>query len=815
MQRIDPTILVAVALISGGSMAYELLLLRLFSLMYWDHFAHLIISMALLGFGVSGTVLALLQHRLLPSFHRSFFLSALLFSMTLLSATSMAGRIGFNPPEVIWNGGQLARLAVVFIISTVPFLCAGLCIGLTMRWKTEFVARIYQADLIGAACGALLIMSLLFLLPPQDGLRAAAFIGCAAAVPVSHQVGDKKQVRIGRFALAIVTLLIMIWPARWLAPVMSPFKSLSQTLLIPGVNIATQTSSPTGYFTAVTSAIIPFRSAPGLSLRAPVTPPEQVALFHDGHSAGVIHGSSNGSTPMEFMRWTPMALPYILLEHPRVLVLGAGGGGDAWHALIEEAAHIDVVEQHREILDFVVAPYSTFTGSIYDRDIVNLYHGDIRGFLAAAHTRYDLIQLSPFGTATPPATQGHALNAQYFYTVEGMHLALKRLTEGGILNITMPFDLPPRTSVKMMMTMSKALKLCGTADPFLHMAVIRSWNTVTIAASRSPFSVEQLAEIRRFCRSRAFDLVWLPDITPAEVNRINVLDHPFFYKAALEISTGKGIPQSTLFNLVPATDDRPWFSHFFRWSSFSAIWAQRAFGSAAMLEWDYLLLWMSLIIALMVSLVMIIAPLRPLYRKQRFTEQGTSGHFVRATYFAALGLAFFFLEIAFIQRFMLFLSQPMITLAVIVPSFLLFAGCGSGAAKWLAGRTAATNLRLLRDRPMLVATTGIVIVSSMYLWLLPPIFRICSSWPDELRILISILLIGGLAFWMGMPFPLGLKRLAHNRPDFIPLAWGVNGLFSVISTIVATVLALHAGFRAVIILALGLYLLAAAIERRL
>lgn len=436
--------------------------------MYWDHFAHLIISMALLGFGVSGTVLALLQHRLIRSFHRSFFLSALLFSVTLLSAASMAGRIGFNPPEVIWNGGQLARLAVVFIITTMPFLCAGLCIGLTMRWKTESVARIYQADLSGAACGALLIMTLLFFLPPQDGLRAAALIGSAAAVSVSHLVGDKKQVRLGRFALAIVTLLIMIWPARWLTPVMSPFKSLPQTLLIPGVNIATQTSSPTGYFTAVTSAIIPFRSAPGLSLRAPVTPPEQVALFHDGHSAGVIHGSSNGSPPMEFMRWTPMALPYILLEHPRVLVLGAGGGGDVWHALIEKAAHIDAVEQHREILDFVVGPYSTFTGSIYDRDIVHLYHGDIRGFLAAAQTRYDLIQLSPFGTATPPATQGHALNAQYLYTVEGMHLALTRLTEEGILNITMPFDLPPRTSVKMMITISKALKLSGSADPFAH-----------------------------------------------------------------------------------------------------------------------------------------------------------------------------------------------------------------------------------------------------------------------------------------------------------------------------------------------------------
>jgi hypothetical protein len=801
-----------VALISGASLGYELLLLRFFSIMYWDHFAHLIISMALLGFGVSGTVLALFQHRLISYFHRSFFLSALLFSLTLLAATSLAGLIGFNPPEVIWNAGQLARLAAVFILATLPFFCAGLCIGLTMRWKTESVARIYQADLSGAACGALLIMALLFFLTPQNGVRVFALIGLAAAL----LIGGGAQERLGRTALITVALLILFWPAQWLAPVMSPFKSLSQALLIPGVRITEQTSSPTGDFTALTTATIPFRSAPGLSMLAPVTPPEQVALFHDGHSAGMIHRGSNGPAAMEFMRWTPMALPYVLLERPSVLVLGAGGGGDVWHALIEKASHVDAVEQHRELTDFVVTPFSAFSGSIYGRDIVRLQQGDMRGFLAAVTAPYDLIQLSPFGTATPQATSGHALNAQYLYTVEGMHLALSRLSERGILAITLSFDLPPRSAVKMMATIAKALKLDRIPEPSLHMAVTRTWNTVTIAVSRSPLSSEQLGAVRIFCRSRAFDLVWLPDITPAEVNRINVLDRPFFYEAALEIWQGSRQPQSHLFNLTPATDDRPWFSHFFRWSSFGALWAQRASGSAAMLEWEYLLLWMSLAVALVVSLVVIVWPLRPLYREQRREkEKGTEGHLVRAAYFAALGVAFFFLEIAFMQQFVLFLSQPMIAMAVIVPSFLFFAGCGSGVAQRLAGRTAASNLLWLRDRPVLLATGGIVIVSSVYLWLLPLFFSIGSIWPDGLRIVTSILLIGGLAFWMGMPFPLGLSRLGQNRPDFIPLAWGVNGLFSVISTIVATILALHAGFRVVIIVALGLYLLAAAIERRL
>jgi spermidine synthase len=809
----DRFLLPAVALISGAALGYELLLLRFFSLMYWSHFAHLIISMALLGFGVSGTILVLFQNRLIRTFHRSFFLSALLFVLTLLTATSLAGRLGFNPPEVIWDGGQLGRLAAVFSLVTLPFCCAGLCIGLTLRWQPRQVARIYRADLIGAACGALLIMALLFVLTPQKAVRVLALAGLAAAFLAGG--GNDQGHWSRRFTLAGVALLIVFWPAQWLAPVISPFKGLSQILHIPGVRIAERTFSPAGDFTALTSETVPFRFAPGLSMLAPITPAEQVALFHDGHPAGMINQGSSEAEAMEFMRWTPMALPYVLLERPRVLILGAGGGGDVGHALLEEASQVDAVEPHRELSDFIRGRFHTFTGGIYDRDTVHLHHNDVRGFLAAARTLYDLIQISPFGTATPPAAGGQALDAQYLYTVEGMRLALSRLTARGILAVTLTLDLPPRSAVKMLDTIAEALMFEELKDPAQHVAVIRTWNTVTIAASPSPLSAEQQTAVRAFCRSRAFDLVWLPNIKESEVNRYNVLERPFIYEAAREIWRGDRYRQSHAFNIAPATDDRPWFSHFFRWRSFAGLWAQRDSGSASMLEWEYLLLWMSLAVALTVSLLLIALPLGPLYRTQHGQAGGTTGHAVRSAYFAALGLAFFFLEIAFIQKFVLFLHQPMIAMAVVVPSFLFFAGCGSGYAESLAERAACSRRAWLQDRPVALAAGAIVMVSAVYLWLLPLVFRLGAAWPDPLRITASILLIGGLAFWMGMPFPLGLKRLGNNRPDFLPYAWGVNGFFSVISSIAATILALHIGFRLVIVLALGLYLLAAACERRL
>ena len=60
---------------------------------------------------------------------------------------------------------------------------------------------------------------------------------------------------------------------------------------------------------------------------------------------------------------------------------------------------------------------------------------------------------------------------------------------------------------------------------------------------------------------------------------------------------------------------------------------------------------------------------------------------------------------------------------------------------------------------------------------------------------------------MGQPFPLGLTALTEAAPSLVPWAWGVNGCASVVSAVLANLLAVHLGFRAVIVAGLALYLL--------
>jgi hypothetical protein len=170
-------------------------------------------------------------------------------------------------------------------------------------------------------------------------------------------------------------------------------------------------------------------------------------------------------------------------------------------------------------------------------------------------------------------------------------------------------------------------------------------------------------------------------------------------------------------------------------------------------------------------------------------------------YFALLGLSFMFVEIACIQRFMLFLGHPLYAVAVVLAGFLLFAGLGS---RW-SGRLAVAPERAVRGAAAVVAAAVLG-----YAFLLPMAFSALAGLADPARITVSLLLIAPPALAMGMPFPLGLRRLAEAAPEFIPWAWAVNASVSVVAAVLASLLAVHLGFTAVLLLALFGYLAAAA-----
>jgi hypothetical protein len=392
----------------------------------------------------------------------------------------------------------------------------------------------------------------------------------------------------------------------------------------------------------------------------------------------------------------------------------------------------------------------------------------------------------------------YALSESYVYTTEALQEYQRHLTPGGMLAITRWVTLPPRDTLKLFATAVRALQANGVPRPERHLALIRGWKTVTLLLKNGEFTAAELAAIRQFCRDRSFDTEYYPGIGAGEANRYNVVDQSYFFEAAQALlgAGGEDFSRRYKFNIEPASDDRPYFFHFFKWRTLPELLAFRGQGGMPLLDWGYPVLIATLIQAVAVALVLILLPLF-LRARKRDAASGPPGLRGRvALYFPALGFGFMFIEIAFIQKFILFLSHPLYAVAVVLCAFLIFAGLGSRASGRLRP-TPRSNLRW--------PFAAIVLLALAYLFFLPPLFRQLIALPDLAKIALSVALIAPLAFAMGMPFPLGLASVSIQDEPLLPWAWGLNGFASVVAAILATVLAIHLGLTVVVLLALLLY----------
>jgi spermidine synthase len=811
-------LLLAVFALSAGVIGYEILLTRLFSITLWHHFAFMIISIALLGIGASGTFLSFARSRLEPLFPLAFACFAAAFGVSALACAALALRVPFNPLELVWDLKQQLYLLQLYLVLAFPFFCAGTCIALALSRFGDRISAIYRADLVGAGGGALAVVVALYLVPAQDSLRLIGGLGlAAAALGALHGT----RARLPAAGLAIVAVVMpLLWPDGWIAPRPSPYKGLSLTLNVPDARVIAQRSSPLGWLAVVESPTIPLRHAPGLSLTASQEPPAQLGIFTDGDGLTAITRFDKDFGKLAFLDQQTAALPFHLLDRPRTLVLGAGGGADVLLALSHRARSVDAVEINPQVVELLRRDYADFAGRLFEAEGVAVHIAEARSFVEASDRHWDLIQVALLDSFSASAAGVLSLSESTLYTVEALDAYLGRLAPGGQLAITRWLKVPPRDSLKLWATAVEALTRRGVASPGDRLALVRSWNTVTLIVKNGALSEADIAAIRTFAEERAFDVAYVPGMRADEANRYNRFAEPYLYEGAAAVL---GAGRETFlddykFHIRPATDDSPYYFRFFKWRLLPEVLTMTGRSGVALLEGGYLVLAATLVQAAVVSALLIVLPLHWL-RRGLAVRPETLGRGRVIVYFFALGLGFLFIEIAFIQRFVLFLGHPVFAIAVVLAAFLLFAGLGSGASARLAARLGPPSGASAPPRPVLlqpitVAATGIVLVAGVYLALLPSLFHGLMPQAIAAKVLVSVLLIAPLAFCMGMPFPLGLARVSERAPALVPWAWAVNGCASVLSAVLASLLAIHFGFTVVVALAMALYALAAVAFRR-
>jgi hypothetical protein len=250
------------------------------------------------------------------------------------------------------------------------------------------------------------------------------------------------------------------------------------------------------------------------------------------------------------------------------------------------------------------------------------------------------------------------------------------------------------------------------------------------------------------------------------------------------------------YDVTPVRDDSPFFWHFVRFRD--------ALGSPLQLnelgtDWEDAtgeqVMLVLLVLAALLSALFLLLPLFAI----RDTFRAMPHKLAAGVYFAALGTGFMFLEVSFIQRFTLFLGYPTYSLTVTLFAMLVSSGIGSIAS----GRYSRTRPNALRT-----LLGALVVIGAISLFGVPPLFARLAGAPLAARVGVAVAVIFPLGLCLGAFMPIGLQRVAnlnvHPR-EYVAWAWAVNGFFSVISSVLSTILAMTIGFRAVLVLALVLY----------
>ena len=792
--------LLSVSIISGAAISYELLLMRLMSIVQWHHFAYMIISLALLGFGASGSFLVLTKQWFLQRLKYSLCFISFCFSITSILCFFLIQKIPFNPLELPWTGFQFVYLSMNYLILMMPFFCAATYVGLVFIAYNNKLEEIYFYDLIGSAIGVILIIFSLFVIEPQNCLRVVfllGFIVFALNLPIVRY----------KFFLGILTVSFGVLVAYGLPNDLTSiditkYKPLSKILQIPGNQIIKEVSSPRGLITVVETREIPLRYAPGLSIKNQSELPEQMAMFIDGDSLSAINNFNNDFSEIDYMNYMTDALPYYLVKNPNVFIVGLGGGKNIMQSLYFNSKKIDVVEINPQIVGVLKEEYNNYAGKIYDLSKIKIHIGEARNFLKHSQELYDLIQIPSLESYSSSYIGLGSFNVSHLYTVEAIENYMQKLEHNGILSITNWTKIPPRTSLKLFSTVIQSLEEQNIEFPERNILMIRSWKTTTMVVKKSPFTQQDINILKLFCKNRSFDIVYYPGVKKNEINRFNLLSKPFFYEGVTHLLTSdrRNYEKNYKFNIKPSRDDQPFFFNFFKWSSFSELMQLRSQGTVSMIDWGYIILVATFFIAFMFSFLFILLPLR----YDRGLKKIHSKKNI-VSYFFLIGLSFMFIEIILIQRFILFFGFPLYAIAFIIVTLLFFAGIGSLYSKRLSLKMQKTKTSF---HAIDIAIIGLIVILITHVFFLTPIFERSFSLNWIPKLLISFLIVAPLAFFMGMPFPLGLTWIKKTFEQGIPWAWGINGCASVIGSILSILLLMHFGYTIVTFLVVIMYLTA-------
>ncbi|UCH35557.1 MAG: hypothetical protein JSV65_04185 [Armatimonadota bacterium] len=805
----------AVFLTSASVLMLQVALTRLFSFTLWYHFAYVVISLALLGYGAAGALLSAFPGILRGNLPRTLFWCALAFAAFIPASLAIYAHTPFYPLQLLRQPVQWWYLGAYYAAAGIPFFLGGVCIAGAISAASERVTRVYCADLVGAGLGAGVVVPAIWRLETPGVVMLAA--GVMAGAALCWGWWWRPQTAIA--PVALIVLLAGGGGAFWRSLEFRPSSEKWMAVQLASGYAALAAEEPRSEWPAAVAEQIPvyrhlrqhtrwgavFRvdvlermeedsglgvtKQPGVTVRLRGPRPHLLSVPHDGDANTAIYRAADASELGEFFADHVLTLPYAILPpRPEVLIIGAGGGREMLVALRSGARRTTAVELDPITARLLTQSFRDYAGALSERPGVRYVVGEGRSFVRQSRQQYDLIEINGTDTLTAANLGANVLFENYLYTVEAAQNYLAHLREGGVLcyghldAFGAPGQTPFRQSILRAGAALEAVRRSGAKRPADHIAVIFGRGIMLHLVRADPFPARAVSLLERRCAENGFVPVHLPYRSLA--NELS------WFLRTSPPARGHYMRRSPL-RRDPPTDDSPFIWPYYKWGR--VLHPAHRYERAAMASGQLVLVPL-LGVAVLSALAFILAPLA-LFRRRGVYSPSAGG---LAVYFAALGFGFMFIEISFIQKFVLFLGYPTYSLTVVLSSLLVSSGVGSLVSQRAISRA---------ERSLVWVLVGLLALGVLYLGFGATIFQAFLGYALWARIAVAVLLIAPLGFAMGMFFPTGIRVVNEIAPSFVPWAWGINASTSVVAAILAVMLAMSAGFRMVGIAALGIYVI--------
>jgi hypothetical protein len=788
-------LLAAIFLVSLSTLAFEVLLTRVFSIGQWNHLSFMVISIALFGFAASGTFLSIADNRkkgwivqLSTGWPLALIIDLYIFT-TLLSFIALT-KIPLDYFRLPVEPVQLLYLFLAYILLALPFFFAGLLISLGYAAIPQKSGLVYFASMAGSALGAILPASLLPYFGEERLIIFCALIPLFIVLRYGIRAGNedgsgfnkRPLPRIGHliYGLAVIIIAAFLLTPKGLLLIRiqpSPYKALSQILQYPNTHIAEETTNIRGRTEHIETPYIRF--APGLSLKYTDTLPQQHAIFRDGDNQFVVY-DLHSEKDARFTSYTLSFSGYHLIPEPEsVLIIENGGGLAIACAIASGARKIEIAVQNPQLAGIIRRHYR-----------LPVTNQNVRAHLAQSPSQFDIIHVEDWGTSTPGAD---ALNQHHLLTKNAISQYISRLKSDGLIIISRRLLLPPADSIRLWATAYEGLRMQGIKHPAAHLAMLRNWDTFTLIISAK--SIHNLEKLKNFALDRNFDLVFAPAVDQKTVNRFNRFAQPYHFLEIKRLAEAYRNNEQNqyyhqyLFDVVPQSDNRPFPGRFLKWGKLKTIYKSMGSRIYAMQMSGEIVVWVVFFEAILISGLL-------LFVTQAYILKGSRKPAIsQIIYFTGIGAGFMFVELFFIKRFILIFGDPVISFTVVLCGILVFSGLGG---LWTQGKS-RTGLRYA----LLGVIASLIFTGVSIDWIIRHMLTLSSLWHYAL----ALLLLAPCGFLMGLPFPFGMHFLLKN-PVQRSYGWSVNGCASVLASIASAQIALAAGFPFIIGFAVLAYFIA-------